>query len=257
MDNSTHDMSEMLLRYLDGELEDHEKSQLEQKLATDPALQEELNNLRLAKESIRSYGLAGRVGKIHKEMMNEIPHSTPVIQISRRRQIIRYSIAVAAALLILFVGFKMFQDNNMTADQLYADNYKAYELTTLRSGETEPTIFEKAYRDKNYNEVITLYSSANPDDIQANFLTAMSHLELKEYDKAIENFKKNLELNKAAGTHLWQDQSEYYMALAYLKTENYSSSLELFQKINNDTEHLYHEKVSSKLLKQVKRLNNK
>ena len=57
MDNATHDMSEKLMQNLDGELPAADKVQLEQQLASDAALREELENLQLAREAVRSYGL--------------------------------------------------------------------------------------------------------------------------------------------------------------------------------------------------------
>jgi len=256
MDNSTPVMSELLVRYLDDELDKTEKEDLEQKIAADKSLQEELENLRLSREAIRYYGLKEKVSGMHRQMMKEMRKETPVKQISSTRSIIRFSIAVAASVLIIFLGFKAYDYFTLSSDRIFANNYQSYDLPTFR-GKTEKNIFEKAYSEKNYNEVITLYQSANPEDIQANFLTGLSHLELNEYDKAIVNFKRVLELNRLANATLWQDQSEYYLALTYLKTKEYTSSIELLQKIYDDPEHTYHEKVTARLLRRVKRLERK
>jgi anti-sigma factor RsiW len=52
MNNSTQDMSELLIRYLDGELEGDEKTILEHKLASDNSLRGELENVRMSREAV-------------------------------------------------------------------------------------------------------------------------------------------------------------------------------------------------------------
>ena len=65
MDNSTPDMSEKLILYLDGELSDSEKSNLEQQLAADKALQDELESLQSTRQAIKLYGLKQKVASVH------------------------------------------------------------------------------------------------------------------------------------------------------------------------------------------------
>ena len=56
MDNSTPNMSEKLVQYLDGELTGVEKENLERQLATDPSLKAELDSLKTTKEAVKLYG---------------------------------------------------------------------------------------------------------------------------------------------------------------------------------------------------------
>ncbi len=141
----------------------------------------------------------------------------------------------------------------LSSEKVFANNYQSYELTIFRNDE-QLTEIERVYKEKNYKEVISFQQKTAQNDIQANFLAGVSNLELNNNENAILNFKKIIDLNKANGTNLLQDQAEYYLALAYLKNNDHSSSLELLQKIRDDNDHLYHKKVTAKLLRQVKRL---
>ena len=84
MDNSTNNRSEKLLQYLDGELPAIEKDDLEKQIAQDKDLQNELENLKLAKASIRSYGLKQKIAGIHEEMMNEVQAPVRNININKK-----------------------------------------------------------------------------------------------------------------------------------------------------------------------------
>ncbi|HEV7781230.1 MAG TPA: hypothetical protein VGO58_08180, partial [Chitinophagaceae bacterium] len=106
MDNSTPDI---LVQYLDGELSILEKQRLEQQLSQDGLMQEQLDSLRSTKEAIRLYGLKQKVSGIHVEMMEELQPGVKKMQPrSPGSKFIRYSIAVAASLVLVIAGYMIF-----------------------------------------------------------------------------------------------------------------------------------------------------
>jgi tetratricopeptide (TPR) repeat protein len=248
MDNSTFNMNELLIRYLDGELTGNEKIEFENRLSADKLLQEEFQSLQLTRESVRSYGLKQKVAAIHEQMMDEL--STPVRKISSTRRFVQYSLAIAASLLLIFISIQAYTFFTLSSDKLFSQNYRSYELNTVRSSGTEPTAIEKAYQEKQFNEVVTL--SENSNDIKINFLAAMANMELKNTSKAIEGYKKVITLNQATNTNMFKDEAEYYLSLALVQNKDYREALPLMQKIHDDPNHLYHEKVSSKFIRKVK-----
>jgi predicted negative regulator of RcsB-dependent stress response len=257
MDNSTHSNSEWLVRYLDGALEGDEKIRLEQQLAADKALQDELENLRLAKETIKLYGLSKKVSGIHAEMMEELKPVSPVRRISDTRRIIRYSIAVAASVLLVYLGVETYSFMNLSPGKLYSDNYQSYELATLRDNGSQVSDIEKAYREKKYYEVVSSYEAQSQKEIASIFLAGMSYLEINKTEKAVEQFRVVLKLNEIANTAIYKDPAEYYLALALLKNKDYDGALHQLRQIKNDPSHTYHEKITGKLLRKVKRLERR
>lgn len=250
MDNSTNNMSEKLVQYLDGELSGSEKDDLEKQLAADKNLQDELESLELAREAVRSYGLKQQVGGIHQQMMEEL--QTPVRKISSTRRIIRYSIAVAATVLVVFLGTTIYNANNPSSEKLFADNYHTYELSTVRDGGIIETAIEKAYKEKNYDRVIQLADTASNE--KGLFLSAMAYLELKKPAFAISRFNRVLLINETAGTTTFKEVSEYYLALALILDKQYDRAEKLLQQIKDDPNHLYNEKITGKLIRSVKKL---
>lgn len=251
MNNSTHNTSELLVQYLDGELTGSEKDNLEKQLQADASLKAELESLQLAREAVRSYGLKEQVAGVHRQMMDEL--QTPVVKINSTRRIFRFTMAVAASVLLVFLSITAYNFFTLSPNKLFADNYHSFELSTVRDGNTTETLIEKAYKEKNYNEVVSLGSKINGIE-EVSFLTAMSYLELNNNAKAIESFKEALVLNPGVKPSLWKDESEYYLALTYIRNKDYDLALDLLNKIQVDPIHLYHNKITNKLIRKVKML---
>ncbi|HEY6502980.1 MAG TPA: tetratricopeptide repeat protein [Chitinophagaceae bacterium] len=252
MSNSTNDMSQKLLRYLDDELAGTERAELEKQLLADKALQEELEGLKLAREAVHSYGLQQEVAAVHQEMMKEF--RTPVIKISSSRRIIRFTMSVAAGLLIIFVGITVYNYYSLTPEKLFRNNYQSYELSTVRDGSAKDmSPVEKAYREKNYADVVAI-SFDRPFTIKEDLLRAMSYTELADNEKAITSYKEVIAKNEATGTNVLKEEAEYYLALTYIRHKEYNQALDLLTKIHNNSAHLYHGKVTNKLIRKVKKL---
>jgi tetratricopeptide (TPR) repeat protein len=253
MDNSTHNNAENLVRYLDGELTNEEKAIVENQLRDDAVLQTEYNSLLATRASIRYYGLQQKVGGIHQTMMKEF--QAPVRSINNRRKNIRTIIAVAASVLLLITGYVAYNFINLSAEKVYSSNYKPYELSTVRSGGSiEKSLLEESYAAKEYDKVVsTQFDRAFT--IPELFLRAMSYLALDKNDKAIAEYKKVIGENETAKTSIFKQEAEYYLALTYIRNKEYSAALLLLHKIQDDPSHLYHEKVTNQLIRQVKMLN--
>jgi tetratricopeptide (TPR) repeat protein len=251
MDNSINNISEKLVQYLDGELPGRAKEDIEKQLASDSDLQNELENLQLARGVVRSYGLKQRVGSIHQQMMNEL--QTPVKKISSARRIIRYGIAIAASVLFVILGSVIYNSNSVSSDKLFAENYHSYEVSITRDGGTTEKAIEKAYKGKDYKQV-TVLGDTSENNLKDIFLSAMAYMELKNDIKAIEEYKKVIAKNESAGTNILKDEAEYYLALAFLHNKDYDHALEMMNKIHNDPNHIYNEKITAKLINEVKSL---
>src|SRR5687768_7879565 len=110
MDNSTQ-YNDQLMRYLDDEMDPEERERFEKDLADDITMQDELERLREAKEAVRSYGLKKEVESVHAEMMKELKVETPVRKMSGIQKAVRYSVAIAASIVLIFIsieGYKFY-----------------------------------------------------------------------------------------------------------------------------------------------------
>src|SRR4030095_13488592 len=175
-------------------------------------------------------------------------------KIGKVRRIVRYSVAIAASILLIFVCIEGYNFYRLSPDRLFAENYTVYELTTIRDeiDSTESKIV-KVYREKNYAEVINIHKNSvlSVKDI---FLTGMSYLETNELSKAISSYQVVIADVKDDKTSGLKDAAEYYLALAYLKNSDYDQAIELMNTIHDNSSHLYTKKFSRKYINRVKRL---
>jgi len=175
-------------------------------------------------------------------------------RINKVRRIVRYSVAAAASVLLIFVCIVGFNFYRLSSDKLFAEKYSAYESPTIRieNDSTESKI-EKAYREKNFAEVIKLNANSvlSVKDI---FLTAMSFLETNDPSRAISNFQVVIADVKDDKNSALKDATEYYLALAYLKNNDYDQAMELMNTIRDNSSHQYKSKFSRKYINKIKRL---
>ncbi|MBI3139116.1 MAG: hypothetical protein HYZ15_11060 [Sphingobacteriales bacterium] len=253
MDNATPNMPEDLVRLLDNELTPEEKAELESRLAADLQLQQDFDSLLCTRAAIRHYGLQQQVSAIHLQMMEEM-NEQPVKRIAPVRKMFRYSAAVAAGILLIVGGFFAYQFFTLTPGKVFSAHYQSFELTTVRGTLNESAV-EKAFRDKNYTEVIRLHDAGTEPGVKAEFLNGAAALELKDNTRAITSFNRVISLNKEAHTTGFQDEAEYYLALSYIAARDYKSALGLLKKIGSDPQHLYNSKVTNGLIRQVRMLS--
>ncbi len=255
MDNSTSDMAEKLVQYLDGELTGAEKENFEQQLSADIILQKQLDSLKSTAAGIQLYGLKNKVSGIHQQMMEEM--QSPVRKINPTRKIVRYSMGVAASLILLAGCYIAYNFFTLSPDKVFASRYQPYELVTVRDGNTNETPVEKAYLEKNYKEVVRIHDAGEDHTPKGEFLCGAAALEVKDNSKAIKCFNEVLDANKQNPKPVLNDEAEYYLSLGYIRNKDYDYALPLLTKIQDDPNHTYNKKITDKLIRQVKILKRR
>jgi tetratricopeptide (TPR) repeat protein len=175
-------------------------------------------------------------------------------KITKVKRIVRYLVAAAASILLIFVCIEAYNFYRLSPSVLFNENYTVYELaTTPDQNDSAQSGIEKAYREKNYAGVIKLNKSSVLS-IKDIFLTGMSYLETNALSKAISSYLVVIaDLNQDKNSDV-KDAAEYYLALAYLKNNDFDQAIELMNKIRNSPSHAYTKKFGSKYIRRVKRL---
>ena len=170
------------------------------------------------------------------------------------KRVVRYSVAVVAVALLIFVCVEVYSFYRLSSDRLFAEGYAPY-VTTTTGGENDSTgsKIEKAYWQEDYKAVIRLNANSvlSVNDI---FLTGMSYLETNDLARAISNFQVVIADVKDKARSELKDAAEYYLALAYLKNNDYDQAIELMNKIHDNSSHHYKKKFTRKYIDKVKRL---
>ena len=165
---------------------------------------------------------------------------------------------LVAASIILLVGFGFWFINNSyfpSNEQLYTQNFEPYRniVQPVVRGESINSIEYKAfvaYENKNYHKAINLYNSVdntNADYIQ--FYKAMCYLSLNKTNEAI-----NLLLpvatssNKSTSDKNFDELSNWYLGLAYLKNGENGKALSQFSLIANHPTNTFKQEESKEII---------
>lgn len=246
-DNFTN--TTLLIRYMDQELSSEELTSMEENLATDKNLQEELENLKNTRLSLRGLGLREQVTRVHGEMMREMKEgSNPV---GRLRTMARISMRIAAGIIVLIIAGASYQYFVITPERLFNENFSTYTLGSSRAAD-ELSPLEKAFRQRDFKTTIALFNSISNRTPKDYFLAGNAYLEIEDLSNAIIHFNNCIATNQAFQTTTYLEDAEYYLAVSYLKNKEINKALPLFEKIHAQSLHLYHDKVSNWFITKVK-----
>lgn len=231
------DMIEKLIRFADGECNDAEKNEIEQLLQYNTALRERYENILSAKTAIKSLGLKQRIAKLQTEFLNEQTQSKTkaIAPVNTFRIFMR----VAAILIVMAGGYAAYQYAAISDESVFEKNYTGYMLPITRGSNSQTTI-DSLYSAGNFTAVQKHFITTANKTPQDYFLAAASYLQTGNASAAITNFKTLQQLNNTATEKYFVQETEYYLALAYIRNGNIDEAQELLQIIKNNSLHIYY-----------------
>jgi tetratricopeptide (TPR) repeat protein len=252
--NEDSTYTDLLIQYLDGELSGEELESFEKKLAESEVLRGELENLALAKQAVRRYGLKNEISLIHGEMIEDMKTKTlprsPV-----RKMIFQYAFRVAAILIVLIGLSAVYQYLTVTPDKLFTENFHVFDLHETR-GATGTNI-ENAYKKDDMEAVLLEFRQLKNPQAGDFFLAGNAFLTTHQPAKAVEAFDSVRQINQSHKTHIFEEDAEYYLALSYLANKEPARAYPIFEKIHADAAHPYNKEVSAWFLRKVNRLQER
>ncbi|MEP6748546.1 MAG: hypothetical protein ABJB86_12520 [Bacteroidota bacterium] len=248
--NENFTNTELLIQYLDGELDNLQVDMLKKSMQDDPTLAEEMESLRRTKDAVKSYGLRHRVSTIHAEMMQErkgkAAKSPGILA-----KMIPYSMRIAASVIFLVGLSILYQYYSATPEKLFDENFQAFNVHQTRGNAT--TALQEKYTSGDMANTIKQYESQLDNTPEDNFLAGNAYLGAHQPSKAIDAFLRIQQQNKTGNTHYFEEDTEYYLALSYLLNHQPGRALPIFEKINADKNHAYYKKISNWFLKRAER----
>lgn len=232
---------EELEAYLHGELPAERAKQLEEEIKTDLALQSELEALKITREAIELAGWKTMIQQAQAEFLSEREQETKVKPISGgSSDFFVWTKRIAATLTILLVGLGSFMLISVSPESITA-NQLDYQIPVMRSSENTLTVIQEAYRQKDYQGVVTLGEKSDTNNPEVSLLVGLSHLELNEFQKAESTLLSLEAFNQKNQTSDFADQIDYYLVKVYLNSSQLDLASERIHKILNDKQHTYHD----------------
>lgn len=244
-----HDNDEILMRYLDGEMDQTEKQMFESQLQKDTALRQRLERLQIAIASVQQYATAEKVRSIHSEMVQELSSVHKEGKVVPMKGLVKYSLAIAASVIIILVGVNVFTSSQPSPGKLYNEAFVDYDASAVRGNENQTEV-SKLYQDHNYTSVVEKANAQNLSQ-KDSLLVGLSYLKSNRLSEAINWFKAISMQNPT------RQDAEFYLAMTYLKNKSYNEALVLMEQIHSNPNHVYHNQFSGDFINKVKKLSSK
>ena len=247
MDNSTYS-DEYIQRYFDNELTSGEKAAFERDLSDNEQLQQIVESMRLARQLVIEQAIRAKVRHAHTKYTSA--GDVPVRKL-QRRSVLRFTVAVAAAAIILFAIVFGYNAMTVSSEKLYASHFMSFDRGTYRAASADDSsLLLRSYDREDFDAVIAAGKSSDSLSMQESFVTGMAYLERNEPSSAASLFDRVVSGSEPQS--FLALASEYYLGLSYLRMKQYDRALEYFQKIRDNDQHPYHGKVSRSLLRNTR-----
>lgn len=258
--------NKLVERYLSGKASNTELVQLEELMENDSSFKQEVLTQRVMKGAIRAkekQQFLGEMNELFDEILQpqlnaELGTSSNLSSTTKKAKVKslfpkRFAIGVAAAITLLLASVFIF-NQQQPSQQLYAEAFQPFRISNTRS-EVDKTIKAKlseAYNRGDYSQAKEwtnkLLNSSSGDQTEFQLILANCQLNLDENEEAIQTLKA---LAHTSGEY--QEDAQWYLALAYLKTDDLKPATQVLKGITKNIKHLYHIKAQT-LLEQVEQI---
>lgn len=171
------------------------------------------------------------------------------------KSILRY--AAAACLLIIAGTFVFFNDYHQDNDKIIEKYYKPYKVTSAsRTGLSETSrdydLAIDFYNNHDYKNAAIYLGKVvidEPGNMHSALLNGVAGFENGDYEEA----KRSLQMVIKDNNNLYIDHARWYLALCYVKTNEYNSAIELLV-ASMDSGNIYRKKAGQvlRLIKKIK-----
>ena len=244
-------MNENLIeRYLLNLLSEEEKQSFEKRLKTDKTLAQEVFLQKEIIEDIEGIGrleLKSQLKNIHTELY---PKKSETKGGSR---IFILRVAAAAIFIGVLVGAWWMMQQGPSNQELFTENFEPYALSLNQRSDTDEVFYqiENHYFNKNYEQVIPLLEGvldqSEQKSSQLQLGLGISYMQSGKSQEAINQFKTIISKNDFN----FEDEARWYLALAYLKTNNITNAREALSVLASESDRDHHEEAK-KILSSLK-----
>lgn len=220
---------ELIEKYLDGDLDQTTKNEVERLISEDKEFEKEylfrleLNQAIQEKDVI---SLRENLSQIYKAIHTS--NSGNVIKLFSKNW---HLVAASISILLVVGSFLLSGLSNPNVDDLFDTFYNSESaISATRSGnanfQENLRVALQKYDHNEFDAAITLLEDIN-DNLVADFYLGLAYVEIESYDKASESFTRILNEE----SNLFEEQAEWYNALCILKLGNKEEAKDIFLEI--------------------------
>ncbi|MEM9829023.1 MAG: tetratricopeptide repeat protein [Bacteroidota bacterium] len=217
--------------YIHGNLSVTEREQFEADMATDEQLREEVELHRQLIFSVETESLRQLLDQIHEKNFES---EAQVVSMPRRRSFFPMAIAASVALLIL-AGWWIFNLQTSSPESVYAAYFTPAEGLPTTLGYSTNTDFAEgmvSYKLEEYTEALEYWQpllEVDPTNDTLNYYVGVTFLANEQPDSAIDYLTTVVSGEQSS----FRTPAQWYLALAYLKTDEQEQAKPLLEDLAN------------------------
>lgn len=247
MENNADKLNvETLNRYLDGELSPEEKALVQTRIDTDDKAKALLENVLIARDTIESLGVKNSVAKAFSRYKAQqvIPEPAKLIPLQRPGKL-KKLLLVAASLLLLLVSYISYLFVSTNNENVFSEHYLAYNLPLPRNAAVENNKMDSLFTANDFRGYVTgFHAKENPTQKEL-FLAALCYLNMDKPAECIGLLLKLRENNKVLSEPLFEQESDYYLAMAYIKAGKIDAAQTVLTEISHNPDHMFNKKAQA------------
>lgn len=263
------DQLERIDLYLDKQLPAEQSIQFEEELQHSTELRELMNRVLIARQAVRSGALRTDMRRWHRQFVAELPDEEAEVDddtsgtgrvipmAASPRRTTAWGMRIAASLLLTLLAYGAYLYSELSPAGLYKAKYVQYQLPTARGPEAAFNRLDSLYLQKDYQGVIRQSGLQEGRSQRDFFLTGLAHLQMNQHDDAIRQFTALRDRNARQFKSYYEQETDYYLALAYLGAGRVDEAHALFEVIHRSPRHLFHRNVKNSDLLMLKLLKYK
>ncbi len=211
--NISQELLEMVERYLNNTMPEHEHNAFENRMATEPSFKTIVEDIKTLLFGIEKQALKEKLEDFHKA----IPNISPEKKVTKVRYL--YFKLTAAAVLVVAIGSFWFSTQNNSSQKLYTKYFSPDPgLATTMSQNSNYNFYNAMvdYKQGNYKSAIVKWKQQlinKPSNDSLNYFIGVAYLANNEENEAIpflENVTKNI-------NSTFNRDAFYYLGMTYLK----------------------------------------
>jgi hypothetical protein len=162
----------------------------------------------------------------------------------------RIAIAAVASLILLVLLWKAYTFYQLSPDTIYNDVYVPFNAADAGANTPGKNSIAQYYTASNYVAATLQAKKQKQLSDGEKLLAGLSYLQREDFSSAI----KWLEPLSNNFKSPYRQQAEFYVALTYLKNEDYDHCIEKMEHIAYAPTHVYHDRISKSLISDIKML---
>lgn len=229
---------ETLEAYLEGKLAPAQKKVVEKSLTQDSALMEELELLKLSRESIQLESWSALISATQKSYLLERKEHS-----KQKPKLLIWAARIAASFAFFLVATSLVLITTITPQSMNR-NFGAYQIPIMRGEQEALSELENAYSSSDWEAIETIRKQPDSFDFHSYFILAMADLHNGNPESAEQLLTKLESQNQSSALPLYFEEIEYYLVQSLIQQQKYAEAESRVRELLNNPDHNYSKNFS-------------